>query len=225
MSEQQEKPSRPETLEAALARIGELEAHLKNLRERIDFDKLTREFGIYRGERAKEIAMRWLIENDFSDAGVLRMDMANLREINNRYDHETGNQAIKVFGRFLRSTIEKVKKHHEIKEALAFRVHDAGDEFGLFFLGGISTQKLSEIMEIMKAMPPALQLGGEEIGLGFTVGSATTQDFDVKERIEILKPQPPEDKAAEIWNILNVTAGFDERQQRKLIKSQENNHG
>ncbi len=222
MNESKKEAPRVETLEQALAQISVLELQNAELKKRLTFDKLTGEFGIYREEAAKEKAMELLLANNFPTAGVVRMDMSNLKQINNDHSHDDGNLAIKSFGQFLMVTVALLKQDPEIKEAFAFRVYDQGDEFGLIVFGA-STQRIDEIGQTMKAQAPVLKIKEKEIELGFTVGCVSTEDFIIKEELEMFEGKSLKERAAQTWNILNSRADFEERMSRKMEKAQNNN--
>lgn len=198
-----------ETLMQELEQLRAENTQLRVELERTQKDQLT---GWFKEEPAKKEFMR-LAEEDPTvldkPLSVISVDLNNLKQVNNQYSHDTGNELIKAFVSFINGFGEAERSGGII--LIPFRRFDRGDEFDIICLGAGYQQM--ERMRLFFGQRVVLVPGTENVRVEFTMGTASSDEAQSKEEIEALKERFPEPKeqAAEILRLLVSDAREQER--------------
>lgn len=170
MAEAGEIPSSWETLQQ---QIDQLRLENERLTILLTFDELT---GLY---KTSEFGRRAIIERvqaamvKGDNVVVGKMDLSNLRGINNAYDHETGDEVLKTVAVKLRELVGL--------EGLAMRSHAQGDEFGIVIVGQ-ELETVKSMLEKTKSEGIAWKTDNASGKISFTLGISNLSDLTPDER-------------------------------------------
>lgn len=199
----------PETLMQELKQLRAENAQLRDELERTQRDQLT---GWFKEEPAKKQLMR-MVEEDPTlidkPISVISIDLNNLKQVNNQYSHDTGNELIKAFVAFINGFSEAERSEGII--LIPFRRFDRGDEFDIICLG-VGYQQIERIRLLIERRV-VLVPGTENVKVEFTMGTASSDEVPAKEEIETLKERflEPKEQAAEILHLVVSDAREQER--------------
>lgn len=212
------------TYQKELQKLQEENQRLHQEIERLSKDPLT---NWLKEEPAKQAFLE-LIESDpkilDKPITVMRVDLNRLREINNQYSHQAGNQLITGFGEFMNRYIEGLKEKYpsyreHLQDWIPFRFFEHGDEFG-FILIGIDQKQGVDIEDILPKQSPMVEVTQDaKVKISFRVGCASSDGVEEERDLRALKETFPENRqfAAEMLAYLKKTADLKERNKRRNV--------